>query len=143
MVAIAALLGLPASGAKAVEGAAEFYVHSPRGTSVECAIYDGYTEQPEALCERVTRHYQSKAILRPDGTVVLCRTRSLRSARCELGNAGERSPTYRPGKKVTVGRFECTVVVGGARCAVSKTGQGFLLAGERLRGVGGASVRWR
>ena len=86
-------------GADAVEGAAEFFVHTERGASVSCTIYDGYTERAEALCERVTKRYQAKDTLRPNGSVVLCRTHSLLSNRCELGNTGEPSPTYGPGRK--------------------------------------------
>jgi hypothetical protein len=142
-LAVLGLLAVGPGSAGAVEGAAEFFIHTGRGTSVSCAIYDGYTDRAEALCERVTPRYQSKATLRPDGSVVLCRTHSLLSNRCELGNAGEPSPTYRPGKKVTVGRFTCTVIAGGARCTVTATGQGFVLAGRRLHAVGGASVRRR
>ena len=134
---------LAPAGAGAVQGAAEFYVRGANLTGVSCAMYDGYGSSPVALCEFFSNHTQTKATLRPNGSVVLCRTHKITSARCELGNAGEGSPTYRVGKTVTVGRFACTVESEGVNCVVSATGKGFLLGTKKLRGVGGAAVRWR
>ncbi len=106
-------------------------------------MYDKSPLNPNVVCERFTRHYQSKATLRPDGSVVLCRSHSIDSKRCGLGNAGVFIPTYGAGKMVTAGRFSCRVIAGGVRCTVTATGRGFLLRGRRLRGVGGAEVTWR
>jgi hypothetical protein len=141
-VALAAWLAALPAEAGAVQGEAEFYVRSPGGqVSVSCAIYDGYAGETEALCEHISRGSQSKATLSADGSVVLCRVGSPTSNRCELGNAGEGSPTYGVGKTVSVGRFTCTVRAAGVRCVVRSSGKGFLLGPRRLRAVGGASVR--
>jgi hypothetical protein len=135
------LLALPAS-AGAVKNAAEFYARGPSGMPVvSCAIYDGYAGSTEALCEYLSKSSQSKATVSASGSVTLCRTHSITSNRCELGNAGEGSPTYGIGKTVTVGRFACTVQAAGVRCIVTSTGQGFLLGRRQLRAVGGATVR--
>jgi hypothetical protein len=142
MAVIGGLLLAPA-GAGAVEGAAEFYVRGADLTGVSCAMYDGYGGSPIALCEYVSKRTQTKATVRPNGSVVLCRTDKITSNRCGLGNAGEGSPTYRVGKTVTVGRFTCTVESDGVACVVGATGKGFLLGTKKLRGVGGATVRWR
>jgi hypothetical protein len=140
-VAMAAWLALPA-GAGAVQNAAEFYARGPSGrVVVSCAIYDGYAGSTEALCEHLSGQAQSKATLSANGSVTLCRTNSITSNRCELGNAGEGSPTYGIGKTVTVGRFACTVQAAGVRCVVTSSGKGFLLGRRRLRAVGGAAVR--
>lgn len=128
------------SAAGAARNAAEFYARTAGGKTVSCAIYDGYAGSTETLCEFVSRHTQAKATLGADGSVLLCRTHSVTSNRCNLGNAGEGSPTYGVGKTVTVGRFACTVRAAGVRCVVRASGKGFLLGPKRLRGVGDASV---
>jgi hypothetical protein len=143
VLALAILVVVPAE-AGAVQGAAEFYARGPSGnTGVSCAIYDGYGGAPVALCEHVTRNSQSKATLRPNGSVVLCRTHSITSNRCGLGNVGENAATYGVGKTVTVGRFACTVRAAGVRCTVTASGEGFLLGPQQLRAVGGATVTRR
>jgi hypothetical protein len=144
-LAIAILVVSVPAEAGAVQGAAEFYARGPSGnTSVSCAIYDGYGGAPAvALCEHVTRNSQSKATLRPNGSVVLCRTHSISSNRCGLGNVGENAATYGIGKTITVGRFACTVRAAGVRCTVTASGKGFLLGPKQLRDVGGAAVTRR
>lgn len=133
------LTAQPGSG-REVEGTAEFLVRTGHTRSVGCGMYDESPLYPRVVCERATRHYQSKATLRPDGSVVLCRSHSLDSKRCGLGNAGVPIPTYGAGKTVTAGRFSCRVIAGGVRCTVTATGKGFILRGRRLRGIGGAEV---
>jgi hypothetical protein len=135
------IVSVPAQ-AGAVQGAAEFYARGTSGnTGVSCAIYDGYGGPPAALCEYVTDRSQSKATLSPNGSVVLCRTHSITSNRCGLGNVGENAKTYGVGRTVTVGRFACTVQAAGVRCTVTAGGKGFLLGPKRLRAVGGAAVK--
>jgi hypothetical protein len=131
------------SGAGAVQGAAEFYARGPGLNGVSCAIYDGSGGSPVALCSFVTKQTQAKATLRPNGSVVLCRTHKITSNRCGLGNIGEGAKTYAVGKTVTVGRFACTVQSGGVRCVVTASGEGFLFGTGQMRGVGGASVTQR
>jgi hypothetical protein len=139
--ALAALV-MPA-GAGAVQGAAEFYARGTGLDGVSCAIYDGYGGSPVALCSYVTRRTQAKATLRPNGSVVLCRTHKITSNRCQLGNVGEDAKTYDVGKTVTVGRFACTVQSGGVRCVLSASGEGFVFGTKQLRAVGGAAVTRR
>jgi hypothetical protein len=145
VLAMAILVVSVPAEAGAVQGAAEFYARGPSGnTSVSCAIYDGYGSVPAtALCEHIARHSQSKATLRPNGSVVLCRTHSITSNRCGLGNVGENAATYGVGKTVTVGRFACTVRAAGVQCTVTASGKGFLLGPKQLRAVGGAAVTRR
>ncbi len=131
------------SGAGAVQGAAEFYARGPATKGVSCAMYDGYGGAPVALCSFVTRQTQAKATLRPNGSVVLCRTHKITSNRCGLGNVGEDAKTYGVGKTVTVGRFACTVGSAGVRCVLSANGEGFLFGTGQMRGVGGAQVTRR
>jgi hypothetical protein len=143
-LAMAGWLAAVPAGAGAVQGAAEFYARGPSGkATVSCAIYDGYAGETEALCEHISGRAQSKATLSADGSVVLCRTGSVASNRCELGNVGENARTYGIGKTVTVGQFACTVQAAGVRCTVTSSGKGFLLGPRRLQAVGGASVRRR
>jgi hypothetical protein len=134
---------LAAASAGATANEAEFYARTGTGSTLSCAIYDGYAGSTTAFCEYVSNRTQAKATLTAAGSVVLCRTHSITSNRCGLGNAGENSPTYRSGKTVTVGTFTCTVGAVGVRCVVTATGKGFLLGAKKLEGVGGASVRRR
>jgi hypothetical protein len=139
---MAGLLAVQSASGRAVEGTAEFLVRTGHTKSVGCGMYDESPAYPRVVCERFTRQYQSKATLRPDGSVVLCRSHSIDSKRCGLGNAGVFIPAYGAGKTVTAGRFSCRVIAGGVRCTVTATGKGFILRGRRLRGIGGADVIW-
>jgi hypothetical protein len=65
----------------------------------------------------------------------------VQASSCEVGNAGERTPTFGYGHTVTVGRFRCTVLHTGVRCVVTATGKGFLFSATRTSAVGGATVR--
>lgn len=143
-VIVAALLScLAATTAGAASNEAEFYVHTGSGKSLSCAVYDGYANSTTAFCEYISKRTQATATLSLAGPVVLCRTHSLNSDRCKLGNAGENARTYGVGKTITVGRFACTVKSAGVQCTVTATGKGFLLGPKKLRAVGGASVRRR
>jgi hypothetical protein len=138
---LAAVLVMCVPGqAGAVKGAKEFYARVAGGKTVTCAVYDGYLDQHVALCEYTASHSQAKATLNGDGSVVLCRSHSISSNRCELGDAGVGSPTYAPGKTVKVGRFACSVQKAGVRCTIAASGEGFLFGPKRLRAVGGAPV---
>ena len=64
LIAAALLSCLAATGAGAASNAAEFYARSGNGSSLSCAIYDGYAGSTTALCEYVSRHTQTKATLR-------------------------------------------------------------------------------
>lgn len=143
MIAAALIACIAAASAGAAANEAEFYARTGTGSTLSCAIYDGYAGSTAAFCEYVSKPTQAKATLTAGGSVVLCRTHSITSNRCGLGNAGENSPTYKVGKTVTVGPFACTVGASGVRCVVTATGKGFLLGAKKMEGVGGASVRRR
>jgi hypothetical protein len=139
-LAVAVLGAWVPAGAGAVTGAKEFYARVAGGKTVTCAVYDGYLDQHEALCEYTSSRSEAKATLSGDGSVVLCRSHSISSNHCELGDAGVGSPTYAPGKTVKVGRFSCAVQKAGVRCTIAASGKGFLFGPKRLRAVGGATV---
>ncbi len=143
LIAAALISCLAAASAGAASNEAEFYARTGTGRTLSCAIYAGYAGSNSAFCEYVSKPTQAKATVSAAGSVVLCRTHSITSNRCGLGNAGENSPTYRPGKTVTVGPFACTVRSAGVSCIVTATGKGFLLGPKKLEGVGGATVRRR
>lgn len=140
LIAALALLS-PSLAAAATKTVAEFYARSPYGRGISCAVYDGYAGSAEALCESIGPKRQSKATLYPSGHLTLCATHSLRSNRCELGNAGEGTPTYGYGHRVTVGRFRCVVLRKGVVCRVRSSGEGFVFNPRRMTAVGGATVR--
>ena len=48
--------------------------------------------------------------------------------RCPIGNPGERTPTLRFGKQMTVGRFRCLSLRSGVKCTVISSGRGFLFS---------------
>lgn len=108
---------------------------------ISCAVYDGHTGPAEALCEDSVPGRVAHVTLTPDGTILTCLSSNVRTNSCELGNAGERTPTFGYGHVVTVGRFRCTILHTGVRCVVTATGKGFLFSATRTSAVGGATVR--
>jgi hypothetical protein len=119
--------------------AVEFYAHSPYGI-ISCAEYDGYGGPPVAFCESVGAHGEAKSTLNASGEVTTCNSRSTLANSCDLGNAGTRTPTYRYGRKVTVGRFRCEVLRTGVECTLRATGAGFLFNPRKTSSVGGAHI---
>lgn len=121
--------------------AAEFFVRYPHGRVVTCAMYDGRSGV-QALCETERPNYEQKATLERSGTVHACSAHSKALTNtCDLGNAGEGTPTYRPGKQITVGRFRCRVLTSGVQCTLTTTGRGFLFTPTNILAVGGATIR--
>jgi hypothetical protein len=120
--------------------AAEFFARSPHG-GITCAMYDGGPGPSEALCESYSSKRESKATLEANGRVVACASRATTTNGCDLGNAGEDTPTLGYGKKVTVGRFRCVVERQGVKCTVLATGKGFLFNPAETVAVGGAQTR--
>ncbi|HTY96032.1 MAG TPA: hypothetical protein VMB91_03260 [Solirubrobacteraceae bacterium] len=138
--AAAACLPSAATASGGGRTAAEFFARIS-GKTVTCAMYDGRGGR-STLCETVRPGFEAKATLEPSGTVKACSVKASTLAnRCDLGNAGVGTPTYRSGRTVTVGRFRCQVLSGGVRCVVTKTGRGFMFTPSKITGVGGASVR--
>jgi hypothetical protein len=121
--------------------AAEFFVRYPHGRVVTCAMYDGRSGV-QTLCETERPNYEQKATLERSGTVHACsaRSRALTNT-CDLGNAGEGTPTYHPGRRITVGRFRCRVLTSGVQCTLTTTGRGFLFTPTSILAVGGATIR--
>jgi hypothetical protein len=118
----------------------EFYAEDPHSRyKTQCAIYDGYAGLSEAFCSSYPPR-EGKATVNADGSVVLCRARKGAEDACLVGNAGERTPTLRYGRHVSVGRFRCTVLRSGVKCVVRATGKGFVFSSRRERAVGGATV---
>lgn len=120
----------------ATRTAAEFY--APRALGMECGMYlDG------VHCQSMrTRHnFAQVAEMRPNGTVTVCSTHRLNPNTCDLGNAGEHTPTLSRGKRITVGPFRCQILRTGVECTVISTGKGFLMSRKKVVSVGGASFR--
>lgn len=122
-----------------------FLTRAPGG-GVECGLVDapGPTYNHQVFCEshRLHKLLLQEAKLTPDGQVVICIEHGVRNPYgCNFGNAGEGTPTYRSGKRVTVGRFRCVVLRTGVKCLVIATGQGFLMTLDKVIPVGGATVR--
>jgi hypothetical protein len=63
------------------------------------------------------------------------------SGSCNVGNAGERTPTFAYGRRVTVGPFTCQVLHTGVKCTVMSSGKGFVMRRTTVRPVGGATTR--
>lgn len=119
--------------------ASEFFVRFRRA-GVACAMYDGHGTT-EVLCETSRSGFEAKATLTPSGRVLACSVHSSRlSNRCRLGNAGEHTPTYHAGRRITVGRFSCRVLTSAVKCIVTATGKGFLFSPTSIRRVGGATL---
>jgi hypothetical protein len=121
---VAGLAGPPATlgaGRRAIE----FFARTPRGTA-SCAIYDHYAGSTVAFCEAYLPRRESKATVDAKGKVSICASRFTHSDRCGLGNAADNTPTFRTGRKVTIGGFRCVVQRAGVRCVAVSSGRGFL-----------------
>lgn len=140
-VALAVVALTSASGALGASGkAAEFFARNPHG-NVSCAMYDGYAGSTEAMCESAGRGGEARSALSAGGRVTVCIARVSSHNACNLGNAGDLTPTYGYGRKVSVGRFRCQVLRRGVRCTVASSGKGFLFNPGKTTAVGGASLR--
>jgi hypothetical protein len=118
--------------------AAEFFVASAPG--VGCFMV-GETGGGTVGCYTESRSFQQKAILNASGEVQVCARHVHAFAdACELGNAGERTPTYKAGKRIIVGAFRCQVVRFGVSCTVIATGKGFYMTAQHVSAVGGATL---
>lgn len=116
----------------------EFFVASAPGAG--CYIY-GETGGGTVGCYVETRNFQQKAVLNISGEVQVCARHVHAFAdACELGNAGDRTPTYKAGKRIVVGAFRCQVVRYGVSCTVIATGKGFYMTAHHVTSVGGAAI---
>ncbi len=136
------LFGSVGRGARAVGAArpkvAEFFVGTASG--VGCFMI-GEPGGGMVGCYTESSSYQQKAILNAAGEVQVCahHVHAFADA-CELGNAGIDTPTYRAGKRISVGAFRCQVVRSGVTCTVAATGEGFYMTAHHVSSVGGARV---
>jgi len=113
----------------------EFFARTPHGIA-SCAIYAGSGASTEAFCESFRPQRESKATVSARGKVSICASRQTSSDRCRLGNAGEGTPTFGYGHRVTIGPFRCAVQPKGVRCVVAASGKGFLFNPIRAVRVG-------
>jgi hypothetical protein len=128
----------PPSATAAKTQVAEFYVGTARG--VVCVIEDE-PDNVEVVCYSTRPGFSQKAMLDAGGGLSLCAVHGRESEiRCQLGNAGERTPTLNAGRRITIGRFRCLVLHAGVRCTVIATGKGFLMTADKTVPVGGASI---
>jgi hypothetical protein len=118
--------------------AAEFYAPHAVGR-IECGVY---LDDVHCQSERASGPFFAQvAEMSPDGEPTFCSTRSLRRLSCDLGNAGEHTPTLQVGHSVTVGPFRCTMLHSGVKCTTGMGGKGFLLTPHQMIAVGGAVAR--
>lgn len=101
----------------------EFFAGPPL-QGIGCEMRSG--AQALVLCASYAAALNQKVTLGPAGRVRICaKPASAGGNPCELGDFGERTPTYRVGKKVAHGPFRCEVLASGVRCTVARTGKGF------------------
>jgi hypothetical protein len=134
------LVGLCPAGASARATAKEFFARNTKA-HISCFVADGFAGEHEAGCEQLSSRRIVLARLRADGTVVTCESRHPTTSTCEVGNPGERTPTFGYGHRVAVGRFRCVVLRTGVRCVIGATGKGFLFGPRGTVAVGGAILR--
>lgn len=144
MLVLATVVAIGASSASGVT----FLARAPRG-GFECGMADvpGPSYDQRVLCisnwsvARSHRLILQEVQLTPEGKVGTCVEHGLvNKAGCNFGNADEGTPTFRPGRVVTEGRFRCRVMRRSVACAVLATGQGFRLSTHKVVLLGGAET---
>jgi hypothetical protein len=116
---------------------AEFFVGSAPG--VGCFMEGG----PRGMvgCYTESRSFQQKALMNTAGEVQVCARHVHAFADvCELGNAGIDTPTYRSGKRITVGAFRCQIVSAGVQCSIIASGKGFYMTAHHVVSLAGAEL---
>ena len=112
----------------------EFYVGTAPG--VGCSM-----SARSLLCENNALHHNQKATLANDSTLDVCLwTGDGTTNACNLGNAGEGTPTYKAGKTIVFGRYRCKIIATGVRCVGTASGKGFEMTAEDVSAIGGATV---
>jgi hypothetical protein len=112
----------------------EFYVGSAPGVGCEIT-------RRTLLCENTLRDHNEKATLAPNGTLHGCRwTYGGTTNGCDVGNAGEGTPTYKAGKTVTLGPYRCDITATGVRCVATASGKGFEMTLDGVTAIGGATL---
>jgi hypothetical protein len=126
----------------------EFNAGAPLGGTrlggVECEIDDDPSVNlVEVNCQSMsfvsmtstTPNHIETATLAANGRVQLCAGQN-GSDRCDIGNEGLNIPTFKVGRRVTVGPFRCQVLDTGVKCTVTKSGKGFLINRTRAIRIG-------
>ncbi len=84
--------------------------------------------ESQVLCASYAAALNQKVTLTAGGRVRTCaKPDPILDNPCELGNFGEGTPTFKVGRKVTLGPFRCRVLETGVRCTVARTGKGFVI----------------
>jgi hypothetical protein len=115
-------LAIWAAGSQASSGSTRHqrFFFSPSG-NIECEMDSGMqVVGTRALCE--TSQPPQSATLHRSGHVTRCY-----GVGC-LSNAPDHTPTLAYGRKVTLGPLRCTSLRRGMRCAVVRSGHGFLIS---------------
>jgi hypothetical protein len=122
---------------------AEFYDRSlSRGVGCEMDDAPNVPGGGQVVCESFSSTLDQNAKLHLSGPVVVCSQRNPGTTNpCDLGNLGDRVPTYGVGRQITVGRFRCRLLTAGVQCTVSSSGRGFLFGAQTVTAVGGATVQ--
>jgi hypothetical protein len=112
-----------------------FYVMTAPGVSCGMSAH-------EVLCENLNLDNNERVTLTEDGTVQACRWTGGGIANpCNVGNAGEGTPTYQAGKRISVGPYKCDITATGVQCIVVASGKGFeMTATEAVTAVRGATI---
>ena len=138
-LAVSGVVSAPATSASP-NNAAEFFARNPQGM-VSCAIYSGYAGVTQTFCESYSSHREAKTTLSAGGLVSVCIGHNPSKDACNLGNAGDNARTLGYGRRVSVGRFRCSVLRKGVKCIVVTSGRGFLFNPTATVAVGGARIR--
>jgi hypothetical protein len=102
--------------------------------SIGCGMYDDSSFR-SVDCQSYSPSLSQKVKMDAGGRLTICRDRGTQN-RCNIGNAGEGTPTLGYGKQITVGRFRCQSLRSGMRCTVVRSGKGFLISRSGVRRVG-------
>jgi hypothetical protein len=84
--------------------------------------------ESQVLCASYAAALNQKVTLTAGGRVRTCaKPEPGLGDECAQGDFGEGTPTFKVGRKVTLGPFRCKVLETGVRCTVARTGKGFVI----------------
>jgi hypothetical protein len=126
LVAVAAAFGLTSSTSASAAGATVQWFHSPSG-NIECEVASQRPHVPPPHTYAYCQTFQPlrSVTLSASGRTHVC-------PGC-VGNGPENAFTLRYGRSVQVGPFRCTSLKIGMRCAVPRSGHGFLISRDALK----------
>lgn len=121
----------------------EFYDRSLSRT-IGCDMANMPRFDVKVVCQGYSSGSVQMATLGSGGQVTVCTQPQLSaSGICNLGNLGDRTPTYGVGRQITVGPFRCQVLRTGVQCTVASTGRGFLFGAATVGAVGSAPITFK